>query len=122
MKRFVAALLLTVSLPYQAHSAEAEITIGEYLELVRNSGGEGKTMYENDLKSMEQGLFWANTELRSQNRPPLYCQPDNLRVTHSLAVDLFEEAIQRVPAFKDISMNVKGMILMKALQQTFPCK
>ena len=52
---------------------------------------------------------------------PLYCKPDNLRLTGEQAFQIFREEAERVKNLNK-PIGVSGVYLLVGLMRTFPCK
>jgi hypothetical protein len=65
------------------------------------------------------GLISANTELRSNNHPELFCVPPSAFVSVQQAVEIMSKRIQENPA--DGKRPV-GSLMLQGLKETFPCK
>jgi hypothetical protein len=63
------------------------------------------------LTTIEDGLGWANAELRHRNTSPLFCPPDRLALTGTQLIDILRRAIKddpqigKYPPFSDRSNN-----------------
>lgn len=67
---------------------------------------------------MQVGLLWANTMLKKRKQPLLYCQPDRLTLTDTQVIDMMRQAIIDKPKWGDFPV---GLMVLLALQRTFPC-
>ena len=52
-----------------------------------------------------EGLSWANAHLMALKQPPIYCQPSHLGMISY-----------------ELNASPAGMVLLLALEDTFPCK
>jgi hypothetical protein len=68
---------------------------------------------------MGHGYDWANTYLRLAGQRPLYCEPQTITLTVEQRVDIMTRFLERFPADRSKPM---GAVLLKSLQEAFPCK
>ena len=71
------------------------------------------------IGGMQVGLMWANVFLKDRGQPRLYCQPERLKITDSLMIDMMRETMKDKPNLGDLPL---GMMVLVTLQRTFPCK
>jgi hypothetical protein len=80
---------------------------------------------ERYISGVASGLAWANAELRSMNRQPLYCAPENLPMNFENYRDLIDGYITKlaktVPQEK-LDKFFAGGALLRALIKAFPCE
>ena len=79
MKKVLLALALIVfcSPVY----AKEKNTMGSFLDMYDKGNSETKKIFHKNLRAMEQGMGWSNTELRANKRKPIYCPPSKLNIT-----------------------------------------
>jgi hypothetical protein len=70
------------------------------------------------LHSYAQGMEWSNTELESQGKAPLYCAPSKLAINGEQHADIFRKHVKDNPY---VGKYPAAMVLLDALQATFPC-
>jgi hypothetical protein len=75
------------------------------------------------IDGVGNAYFWANWVLRADNKEPLFCTPD-LALNHDNYLALLDRQIKEgVPpkgSWRDD--DAIEVILLRALQRTFPCK
>jgi hypothetical protein len=75
------------------------------------------------ISGIEEGLSWANSELKHKQKPLLYCQPD-IALTNGQIIDILDRYIgnhkESVNNMPPDSRRV-GLFLLLALQEAFPC-
>ena len=74
------SLICTLGLlsPIAAHAQEANVKM--VLNMYDTGSSADKQSIIAILSAVEDGMGWANTELRKRkNTPPLYCVPDTIR-------------------------------------------
>jgi hypothetical protein len=109
---FSSALLLAVpalSLPLKAYKAAQK---SDNLETV-----------ENYLDGVGNGFFWANATLHADNKEPLFCSPD-MALNQENYLTLLDREIKNGMSPKTAWRDDDAIevILLRALQRTFPCK
>jgi hypothetical protein len=78
---------------------------------------------ETYIDGVGSGFLWANTALQADNKEPLFCNPD-LTLNEDNYLALLDRQIKDGTPTKaswrdDDSIEI---ILLRALQRTFPCK
>jgi len=70
------------------------------------------------------GIEWANTELSIQGQSPLYCAPGKLAITTENFLQILQDYIEKkTEIIKSLGPDLPiGLLLLKALQDAFPCK
>jgi hypothetical protein len=83
----------------------------------------GHTGAFNDyLNGVGNGYVWANAELQARNSPLLFCQSD-MELTQGNFVTLFLVEVERPSSGKAWDKDAPiELVLLTALEQTFPCK
>jgi hypothetical protein len=78
---------------------------------------------ENYIDGVGNGFLWANTALQADNKEPLFCNPDlTLNEDNYLALldRQIKDGMPTKAAWRDD--DPIEIILLRALQRTFPCK
>jgi hypothetical protein len=78
---------------------------------------------ENYVDGVGNGLLWANSALQAENKEPLFCIPDlTLNEENYLALldRQIKDGMPTKAAWRDD--DPIEIILLRALQRTFPCK
>jgi len=94
----------------------AEMTLQSYEHLLKNPQYADQTQIY--IIGVIEGLEWANAADRSENRTPLFCEPEKLDLTTD------EDFQVRNDFIKSTNLppsTYVGLIALKAFQQTFPC-
>lgn len=74
------------------------------------------------INGVGEGYSWANVFLKREDRPPLYCPPETMPLTpdnYLYILSSFIKRDRRTPLKPNFPLE---MLLMKALQEAFPCK
>jgi hypothetical protein len=64
------------------------------------------------------GYGWANAELRYDNKPRLYCEPEEFIPTIDQNILILREFIKRHPTY---AQAPAGLGLLEAYKEMFPC-
>ena len=75
------------------------------------------------ITGVGQGILWANAAVTKKTKAPLYCPPESLPLNGQNYMQLIDQYLQFLrskPGF-DESAPVE-LVLMRALQDNFPCK
>ena len=78
---------------------------------------------ENYIDGVGNGYLWANSALQADNKEPLFCSPDlTLNEDNYLALldRQIKDGMPTKAAWRD--EDPIEIILLRALQRTFPCK
>lgn len=74
---------------------------------------------ETTLRYLEGGMGWANAELDTvRHEKALYCPPGKLALMGAQLVDITRRFLTTHPGFGDYPLP---MIMLKGLEETFPC-
>jgi hypothetical protein len=65
---------------------------------------------------------WANSELRGRNQSPLYCENKQLVLNADNYITILEKSIQDRKGHPNLETTSIELLLLKGLQDTFPCK
>jgi hypothetical protein len=117
IKHVIAAAMLA-SLAFIT-PAQAEDSAKIYLEKIDQSDPQESSRHRSVLAAFGIGLFWANIHLVATGGKPIYCQPENLVLTDYQEVDMVRRYIKEFP---DAANAPAGLVVLKALQNVFPCK
>lgn len=116
MKRLVAfgvAMVLTFFA-----TASSALPLSKYKKAQFSHAG----AFNDYLDGVGNGYVWANAELEARNSPLLFCQPD-MELSQGHFVTLFLEEVERPSSGKAWEKDAPiELILLTALEQTFPCK
>jgi len=78
------------------------------------------------LRGTESGFMWANTELASEGRKKLYCQPEELKLNIQTIKDILEEKVKNLLklgwSLEMVDDYPIQLILLEGLKDTFPCE
>ena len=97
--------------------ASAEPDASTFLQRIDQGGAQGE-IAKHTLSAYENGLGWANAHLENEGQRRLYCPPGQLALTPDQVVDIFRRFVARNP---EAGNSPAGMVLLFALQDTFPC-
>jgi hypothetical protein len=76
---------------------------------------------EHRVGAAEDAFSWSKTMLIQRGDAPFYCQPENLRVTASQAVQILEDGIKGEPRWAEAPEAGLNFALLLSLIKTFPC-
>ncbi len=97
-----------------AGAAHAEVSGTDYLAQTGDSVAVGKFA----LAQMENGMAWANADLKNRNLPSLYCVPGSVVLAADQPDTIVRAYLQRHP---DLARYPVGAILLKAMEDAYPC-
>ena len=100
-------------------SVRAELSVNQFFEAVDSSNDSLKNMATDAIAFTGHGIFWANMEMKSRSGSGLYCQPDKLAVEAEQYVSILRKFAKKFSWAGELQM---GGVLVKALQDVFPCK
>ena len=98
-----------------ASSAAAEGTAGEALRSIDRGDAAGHVV-KMWLAGNVNGMGWANGHLKSQGKPPLWCEPQATTTDQDVAI--LREFLRRNPDHAD---RQAGLVVLRAMQSVFPC-
>ena len=116
MIRKIAGALLALTFAAAAGAARAEPTMAEYTA----SSGSERQVLSLYLFAQDAAYGWANTVLDDRKQPRLYCMARNEAHT-SEQVTALVDGFAAKHSNVDLSKYNLGLILLTALQETYPC-
>jgi hypothetical protein len=122
MRTAAIARLLIVLAGIVPCCCHAELSVKQYMGEKNQYIQSANKMY---VVGIGDGLSWANTELKSQGLPYLYCVPTKLPLdgnTYLHILDLQIQEMRKWAEWPEIKEWPVPMLLLKALKQTFPCQ
>jgi hypothetical protein len=119
---FSLAVFVFLASPLNHAYAKEEPKIGELLDLYDTGGPEAQELLVVNIFGIAEGLSWANAELRDRGDQQLYCPPANLAITRDQYFSIFREYAEANSWVKSMTAKARGLIILKALQDTFPCR
>jgi len=96
--------------------ARAEMTAAQYKQWAH---ADNNSVYAAYITGAINELGWANGELVTKNRPPLYCPPENLAIGNKNVYPLLDAFFANHPGLSD-DFPV-GLAILRSLQAAFPC-
>jgi hypothetical protein len=117
---------LTVAFIMFALTANAEMTIKDYQQMMASSNKDQIDMAKLYIAGLGQGMTWANAEARIR-KMPFFCAPENLGLNSDNYKAIIEKSIELAVAGGAAANKEKfdntaiGMVLMQGLLITFPC-
>lgn len=117
MKRI--GLIVIVFVFLSCISVQAGMTIIQYKKAINDNRNKKITTFY--VGALGEGLSWANAELKTNERPLLYCQPSGLPITKDGYVAILNNFLKKETEKQMYESFSVGLILLKALQDTFPC-
>lgn len=123
MKIFYPLIIVSISVMQISTSLAAEDkTIGKFLEVFDQSTQKAQGIYISHIGSMGEGMAWVNTELVHNKQSPAFCPPKQLNLTNGQYFQIFRDYVEKNNDIKNKLFNFRGLYLLMALKQTFPCK
>ena len=114
MKKLVLIALVTTCQSSFAMDASA------YLEANTPAKKQVLEMY---VGGVGQGFFWANIEAKNSTKVALFCPPNTMALNSQNYVALLD---QQIAFYKDTNRFKESLpielVLLRALQDNFPCK
>jgi hypothetical protein len=96
------------------------MTVGFYKESKNDPIKAGRQVYY--ILGLADGLMASNSALRLKHQQMLYCQPGRLGLNEALVESMIDKELADNPAHLQYSEDVPiGIVLMNAMQNTFPC-
>jgi hypothetical protein len=80
---------------------------------------EDKAHLRDHVEAVANGVAWANAALNFQKQKPLYCPPEKQNLTGEQALDILRKEIEARPASGNFPWPA---VMIRALQNTFPCR
>ena len=99
-------------------SANAELRIKDYKRI------KDTEIFKTYILGVGVGVEWANTVVSNRGQSPLYCAPGKLAITTENFLQILQDYIEKNPEIiKPLGPDLPiGLLLLKALQDAFPCK
>jgi hypothetical protein len=94
-------------------SASGQIKVDEVIERPRED------WIRSYIEGVEEGFSWWNAFLAVRKQQKLYCQPDHLAFTVGQSLQILTSWLRRNPDKRN-QLAAEG--LLRALQETFPCR
>ena len=68
------------------------------------------------------GFAWANAYLQLRGQKPLYCQPEKISLEWGNYLQVLDRKLKDDDYMKQVPLDrFLGLVLLRALQETFPC-
>ncbi|MFL9998320.1 hypothetical protein PQR34_44155 [Paraburkholderia sediminicola] len=97
-------------------NASAEMTAAQY-KLWAHS--DNNSVYAAYITGTINALGWANGDLVTKKRPPLFCPPQNLAIGNQNVYPLLDQFFTNHPGLSD-DFPI-GLAILRTLQAAFPC-
>lgn len=102
------------------------VSIGDYQKYKQTKGDNWKSLLVYIMGAGE-ALDWANAYLSVNNRAPLFCVPERLRLNAATLVSIIDDELADEKKGKNIHEPLKDSdnlepVLLYGLIHTFPCK
>ena len=107
-----ATVVLAVAATPTAGRAEADART--FLDRIED----GDSMHLEVLHAYADGMAWANAMLQETGKEPLFCAPEDLRISAEHHADLLRRFVRDHPA---AATSPAGLAMLFALQSAFPC-
>lgn len=91
---------------------------------VLNRGGDPAVGDAAIIGGVGKGIFWANIAMKIQGRQPLFCPPKELPINQDNYIALLNQELRNPTGLQQHYANDTPieLILVQALEHTFPCK
>jgi hypothetical protein len=99
----------------------AEMTVKEYRTGIASEKSSVVTLTKLYVQATGEGITWANVASRSAGAP-IFCQPQQLAIVSELYLDILDCQITSLSEQKNVEGEMVGLLLLKGLKETFPCK
>ncbi|WP_258878795.1 hypothetical protein [Paraburkholderia sp. BL6669N2] len=97
-------------------NASAEMTAAQYKQWAH---ADNNSIYAAYITGTINAFGWANGELVSKKKPPLFCPPQNLAIGNQNVYPLLDTFFANHPGLSD-DFPV-GLAILRSLQAAFPC-
>jgi hypothetical protein len=112
----VSKLALTLLTAFFTVNASAEMTASQYKQWAHT---DNNSVYAAYITGTINALGWANGDLVSKKRPPLFCPPQTLAIGNQNVYPLLDEFFANHPGISD-DFPI-GLAILRSLQGAFPC-
>jgi hypothetical protein len=120
MKKFLGIVVLGLLLSGNAYAGG--ITVKVYLDAMSRNNKELTAMIERNIMAVNDGLMYANNELKHSNQERVYCQPPTLAMNTKVLIGFLDAEIEDyLKRGVDVGPVPIGMLLVKSLKRNFPC-
>ncbi|CAH2774233.1 MAG: FIG00452805: hypothetical protein [uncultured Paraburkholderia sp.] len=96
--------------------ASAEMTAAQYKKWAH---ADNNSVYAAYITGTINALGWANSDLVSKKRPPLFCPPNTLPIGNQNVYPLLDAFFNNHPGISD-DFPI-GFAILRSLQGKFPC-
>lgn len=102
--------------------AHADVPISVYRQAV--AIGQVQQAFGKYIVGVGKGIFWANIVMKLQGRKPLFCLPKELALNQDNYISLLDQELKSPtdPQRHYSSDTPIELVLVQALEHTFPCK
>lgn len=97
-------------------NASAEMTAAQYKLWAHT---DNNSVYAAYITGTINALGWANGDLVSKKRPPLFCPPPNLAIGNQNVYPQLDQFFTNHPSISD-DFPI-GLAILRSLQGAFPC-
>lgn len=98
-------------------SASAELLAKDYAKLA------GQAWFKSYMRGVGVGYGWANAELATRGHPRLFCTPAKLALYEQNYLDILDRYLAvRLREGRNPETILLEPLLLKALQDAFPCE
>ena len=80
-----------------------------------------KYLLDSQFKDMQDGASWVNLIGEKLGNKKIYCPPGNLVLQGGQIFSIFRRYVERKNSLSD-DVNIRGMLMVFALRDAFPCK
>ena len=92
--------------------------VTDFLKLHDEPLGQGRA--ETEIMGLQAGFTEANAYLTgTRKEPPMFCQPENLRLTADQLIDMLRRRLDEQP---ELDQSDLASALLAVMQRTFPCQ
>jgi len=111
--------MLTVIAP--AMAADDDHTVGEFLFNYQMFGQQEGSFLYGYLYGVTEGISWTTALAHSELGVDIYCPPEHLAGTNQMYFDILNRYVERNPETRARPSSTLPFVLVKALQDYYPC-
>ena|ERR1700677_3918125 len=114
----VAALVGAIYINLHPTVACAEADARTFLQVYDKADLADQQALRRILEWIASGMVLANSDLHSNHRQLIFCQPSKLALTGEQLLDMIQREMQDEPAIAEYPV---GFVVLQSLKKIFPC-